>query len=455
MATRFMRLDMSDEATDFRPVALEPGVPMLDKSGANAKILFRWLGGMLAEPSWEGSSVNFFVRDDQGGRLEEVTCQPTTAEDIKKTLKNDLAKLKGRIDNAKPETPTERAVKKMIRRSFDALVDQPGRTDLDCYFFKYRDVHGNWRLIWAWGYQRADQEPATAVVCGEPDCNLLFVRRPRQSPKCPCCAAAYASGTKKKSHFKRNALVLLLLLLLIGGGVYWYLHPNRLVATPNTFVGPVGGRIELKIANVGLFPFLAKDVTNQAVGVVLDPAVASYDQMAAAAMLVGPGKTLIRFHMGDLVTNVTLVSSTRGNPKKIAIEPGNVRLGIGTTARLKLVGTYDDGEEVDLTDAAEWTAQNDGIVYAYSGLLEGLGEGNTTVAVRYRADTQSEYLDASATVTVAEIEMKALEVAIDPLPVGAGCASELRIDAVSVDDERYSVLESSRLTTSVQPDYLA
>ncbi len=455
MATRFMRLDLSDEAKDFRPVALEPGVPMLDKSGANAKILFRWLGGMLAEPSWEGESVNFFVRDDRGGRLEEVACQPATDEDLKKTLKQDLANLKDRIEKAKPETPTERAVKKMIRRSFDALVDDPGRTDLDCYFFKYRDVHGNWRLIWCWGYQRADQEPATSVVCGEADCNLLFVRRPKQSPKCPCCAAAYASGTKKKSHFERNALVLLLLLLLVGGGVYWYLHPNRLVATPGTYTGPVGGRVELKIVNVGLFPFLAEDVTSQAVGIVLDPAVASYDQMAAAALLVGPGTTYIRFRMGDLTTKVTLVSGVRGNPKKIAIEPGNVELGIGTTARLKLVGTYDDGAEVDLTDAAEWTAQNDGIVYAYDGLLEGLGEGNTTVAARYRADGQTEYLNATATVSVAEIEMKALELAIDPLPIGAGCASELRIDAVSADDERYSVLESSRLSTNVQPNYLA
>ena len=72
MATRFVRIDLSDEARDYRPMAIEPGVPMLDRSNANAKILFRWVGGMAAEPVWDGDSVNFFVRDNRGGRLEEV-----------------------------------------------------------------------------------------------------------------------------------------------------------------------------------------------------------------------------------------------------------------------------------------------------------------------------------------------------------------------------------------------
>ena len=54
MATRFVRIDLSDGARDFRPLAIEPGLAMLDKGGANARILFRWIGGMAAEPVWEG-----------------------------------------------------------------------------------------------------------------------------------------------------------------------------------------------------------------------------------------------------------------------------------------------------------------------------------------------------------------------------------------------------------------
>ncbi|MBN2477029.1 MAG: hypothetical protein JXB62_20650 [Pirellulales bacterium] len=456
MATRFMRIDLSEEARDYRPLALEPGVPLLDRSNANAKILFRWLGGLIAEPSWVGDSVHYFAQHETGGRLEDVVCQPATRDDLDKLLKADLATLKQRISDAKPDTPTERALKKIVRQSFEGLTEDPHRTDLDSYFFRYRDVNGRWRLVWCWGYQRVDQEPAPAVVCTDPECNLLFVRRPGRSPKCPSCEAALATRPKRRRRWKRVLASALLLALFVGALVYWYLHPNRLIITPGSFAGPVGSRVEFRVEHTGLFPFLDEDVTSQAVGVVLDPAVAQFDRMASAATIVGAGRTLLRFHLGDLEpANVTLIAGPAKNPDRIVIEPGNVALGIGTTARLKLLGEFEDGTRVDLTDAAQWTVQSDEIVYSYEGLLEGVGEGSTTVAARYRASAQSEYLDATAAVIVRDIDFTALEMYIDPVPVGAGRASRLQIDAVSKDDKRYRVLESSLLQAEIHPAYIA
>ena len=181
MAERFVRVDLSDTARDFRPIAVEPGVPLLDRSNANSKILFRWLGGLVAEPEWEGDSVNFFVRDDHGGRLEEAVCQPASDDDLKGPLKADVEALAARIESAKPETSTERGVRRIVRETFQNLTEDENRTDRDNYFFKYRDVLGRWRLVWCWGYQRVDIEPATTAVCTDPDCVLLFVRRPGQS----------------------------------------------------------------------------------------------------------------------------------------------------------------------------------------------------------------------------------------------------------------------------------
>ena len=37
---------------------------------------------MAGEPVWEGEWVNFFVRDDRGGRLEEVICQPAGEHEL-------------------------------------------------------------------------------------------------------------------------------------------------------------------------------------------------------------------------------------------------------------------------------------------------------------------------------------------------------------------------------------
>ena len=96
----------------------------------------------------------------------------------------------------------------------------PYRRDHDCYFFRYRDVQGHWRLVWCCGYDRIDQELAPAVVCTDPDCSLLFVRRPGQKQKCPACAAAIAGLEKKRTYWERWALAVLLL-LLFGMLLYW------------------------------------------------------------------------------------------------------------------------------------------------------------------------------------------------------------------------------------------
>ena len=452
MARRFVRVDLSQEARDYRPLALEPGVPLLDRSGANDKILFRWLGGMIAEPVWEGESVNFFVRDDHGGRLEEVACQPATNADLKGPLNVEIEKLRDRIDQAKPETATERAVKKMVRQAFEQFTKNLARADLDGYFFKYRDVQGRWRLVWCWGYQRVDQQPAPTAICAAQPCNLLFVRRPGQSPKCPACEAALATVPKKPSRGPAR-LVTALLLLVIAALALWYFVPNRLVATPSGYTGPVGSRIAFRVEKSWLL--WRQDVTGQAVAVALDPAVARVNSLSTTATIVGPGTTFVRFLLGDLSTNVPLTAGLATNPDRLVIEPQQVELGIGTTARLKLIGEYDDGARVDLTEAAEWVATSDGIVFAMNGLVEGLGEGKTTVAARYRATPQDDYLEANAKVDVSDIQFESLRLVVAPSPVNVGRPSALVIDAVTAEGRGYSVLESSRLDTTVSPNYLA
>lgn len=230
MATRFVRIDLSDGARDFRPLAIEPGLAMLDKGGANARILFRWIGGMAAEPVWEGECVHFYVRDNRGGRLEEVLCQPADELELRGSLKDEIARLRERVQHARAETPSERAFHKIVLRTLADLLDNPDRTDLGSYFFRYRDVENRWRLVWCWGYQRVDQEQAPAVICTDPDCALLFVRRPKRDPKCPACAAAMPLKKRKKSGL--GVLLALLLLLLLAALSGWMFYPESLTTVP-------------------------------------------------------------------------------------------------------------------------------------------------------------------------------------------------------------------------------
>ncbi len=432
MATRFVRVDLSEAARDYRPIAVEPGVPMLDRSGANNRIIFRWLGGMVAEPVWgDDDTVGFYVRDDKGGRLEEVICQPASAQDLQGLLRDDLGKLRQRLDQSRAETPTERTLRKILMRTFQDLVDNPARTDLDSYFFRYRDVLGNWRLIWCWGYERLDQEPAPSVVCTDPNCNLLFVRRPGKSPRCPSCAGMLQVRPKSKTNWKVAALALLLLLLLLGGTGWWLMRPAALVASPAQFTGPVGTRIDCQIREVGLFT--KRDVTHEAVGITYDPRVATFSQATGSIRLRGVGDTLIEFQYGDRKTVVKVTATPSANPDKLVIMPSTVDLAVGSTARLKVFGEYSDGTRVDLTEATVWVPQNDGKVFARGCLVEGLAPGSSTIAARYRGAPDSPYVGAEATVNVAKGDFQSIEVGVDPSTIGVGLSGKVHVDAVAGD----------------------
>ncbi|MGD0898096.1 MAG: hypothetical protein ABR915_09700, partial [Thermoguttaceae bacterium] len=453
MATRFVRVNLSDSGRDFSPIAVEPGVPMLDRSGANAKILYHWLGGLLAEPVWEGECVNFYVRDDRGGRLEEAICQPASEGDLKTILKDDVEKLRTRLAQCRPETPTERVLHRVVQRTFQELVDDPNRTDLDSYFYRYRDVTGAWRLTWCWGYQRTDQEPAPAVVCNEPSCNLLFVRRPGKSPKCPDCEALWSFRPMRTTNWRMTAVAALLLLLLLGLVGWWTLRPSRLVVTPNIVKGLVGNRVEFQATQKSLFR--SKNITREVIGVTYDPRVARFNQATSSATLTGPGTAEIHFHYGDLTAVVAVDVEPGANPEKLQIEPRIAEIGVGTTARLKAVGEYKDGRKADLTDAVEWKALSDGIVFSQGGLVEGVAQGSTTISARYRANPQSPYVDAAANVSVAKMDFKSLEVAVEPSAIRPGLPGTVRADVLGDDGKRYSVLESSLLRTEVSPPGVA
>lgn len=455
MAQRFVRIDLSRDARDFRPLALEPGVPTLDDAGTNARLLSDWIGRMAADPEWEGESVNFYVQDDEGGHLEDVTVQPASADDLRGPLKKELETLQERLSKAQPENTAQRALHRALTESLRQLTEDPSRSDLDAFFFRYRDANDQLRLVWCWGYQRTDGQIAPAVVCGDRECSLLFVRRPGQSPKCPSCEAILAAGRKKRRRvpWKRYLLAALLLLVVGGALVYWWMNPHRLIATPDTWTGPAGSRIDFAVAEAGLWG--RSNVTGQAVAVSADPTIVRIDGSGAGAVAVNPGETEVHFYLGDLITTATISVGPAEVPEKVAIEPASVALALGTTARLKLIGHYADGSQQDLTAQAEWDAKNDGVVYFEGGLLEGLAEGASTVGARYRATPEAALLEASAEVTVADVELVSLEMSVEPEPVALGRQSRMRIDALTPTGERYRVAESSRLELQVDPDYRA
>ena len=229
MAERIACVDFSKAPKDFRQVALEPGYPLLDRTNANARIVSKWLGRLAAEPERRGEVVSWYVRSEQGARLDGVPVCPIAAKDLKGGLKSELAEVQNRLDAADPRTRAEQAVHRTLKDNLAALTEKPGRSDLDSYFLKYQDEQGQWRLLWMWGYERTD--PAghlPAAICGKDDCRTLFLNSAEAKGKCPHCKTALPIPP---NPMKRLAVAVVLLLLMAGAGLggWWYLQPRAML----------------------------------------------------------------------------------------------------------------------------------------------------------------------------------------------------------------------------------
>ena len=224
MATRFLRLDLSPNARDFFPIAAEPGLPLLDKSNANYRVVRRWLGRFVAEPEWHGDVVELFVCDDEQARLNNVRCEPATADDLRRNreLSQEFKDLSARLEKIQPG-PREVKLHEAVVDHFRRLTLEAGPVHAECHLFKYRDGN-SWRLVWGWGYQRQNLAPATATICTNPGCSLLFVRYADGSRDCPGCEAQAMAVTAAPGRRRSRLPVLLgLLLVAAAAGVAGYL----------------------------------------------------------------------------------------------------------------------------------------------------------------------------------------------------------------------------------------
>ena len=225
MTAPFARIDFSKSSSDFRRVALEPGYPLLDRQGVNSRIIAKWLGRFVGMPECQGDRVNWFVRTEDGARLDDIECQMVDSRDLKGSLKGEFKDLRQRVEQAQGTTRAEKAVLRALTENFQEATAHSEHVDSEGYFLKYLDDKGRWRLVWAWGHQRVEEKENDARLCVNSECRSLFILRPEAEPKCPIC------GTKlpeKPSVWKRIAVILLLAILFGGGGgaAYWYMLPR-------------------------------------------------------------------------------------------------------------------------------------------------------------------------------------------------------------------------------------
>lgn len=465
MTDPFMRVDLSQRSRDFQPVALEPGLPLLDKTNSNWQTLRKWLGAFVAEVERVADRVGFYVRDDDGARLNNISCFPVTDKDLSGELAKDLKELRRRMESAKPATPNEQLIHRVVVEQIKLVCDDPQAPDRHCCLLRYRGANNKWKLLWCPGYRRRDNEPASPLVCTNPSCLCLFLQRRSTGSKCPVCQKIREKrpgDTGQRSGYGRALSRWIALLLLLGlglaGGSWWMLKPTGnstaplapLTVEPGEWTGPVGGQVPFVVMHNP--DQKSEDVSNAVAVIVADPKIITVKKGESLATAKSPGKTEVTFYYGDHTAKALVTVEPRQNPKSLRIEPEKLEVGVGTTGQLKLLGVYDNNPAVDLTGEAEWTdVGNSAKFELHRGSVEGTEPGTGKVQARYRANPTDEYLDATAEITVKDHQYKSLNVTLAPAKPKVGQPAKVKAVATTDSGQAIPIGESQDLKLELLP----
>lgn len=175
----------------------------------------------------------------------------------------------------------------------------------------------------------------------------------------------------------------------------------------------------------------ARDVTPLATFESLTPGVAALDDTDPADPRVtglAEGFATVRASFGGETADVD-VEVVAGVLEDIEVVPAAPVLPAGGALNVVAIGRYADGELFDLTDTATWTSSDDGVFTASAGTLTGVAAGGGTLTV---TDDDSA-LSATASVTVTDAQIQALEITPALVNVPAGTWVEARVTAVLSD----------------------
>ncbi len=219
MLSAFVRVHLPDRSPDFQRVALEPGVPLLDRGQATARLLRLWLGRFVAEPEWvDAQTVQFHVNDDQGRRITPQNARPLRPQDLTGPLRAELDALRDKLTQIPSKGRTEEVIAKLVRERLNRLLKDVTPACAEGAFFVYRDARRKPRLVWCWGYQRSESKVAQPVLCAGTDCRRLYLARGEAEPACPKCRTPMPIF---RFPWKKVGFVAACLLLILSAAGWW------------------------------------------------------------------------------------------------------------------------------------------------------------------------------------------------------------------------------------------
>lgn len=199
--------------TDFQPLALAPGLPMLDVNKLTYQVLLGWFGDLLGEPELDDDGVAFHAQHN--GHRQIITSRAlATREDLDGPLQPEFERLKKSLFDVRPVSPSERLI-------FNRL--QPPIGNHDGFLYRVQTESGNEQLVWCWGFQRRTQY-GNARLCTNVECSVLFLHDELAESLCPHCGASFATVTGDEPRSRSRlplAKASVAALVVMSGGALW------------------------------------------------------------------------------------------------------------------------------------------------------------------------------------------------------------------------------------------
>ena len=268
--------------TDFQPLALAPGLPMLDVNKLTYQILLGWFGDLLAEPELDDDGVVFHAQ--RGGTRQLIVARAlATPEELDGALQPQYEQLKNSLFDVRPVSPSERLI-------FNRL--QPPIGNHEGFLYSVRTEDGQQQLVWCWGFQRRTQY-GDARLCTNTECTMLFLHDALADAKCPHCGTPFDAGSEEKlaagSRFPIGKASAAAAVLLLAGGAFW-IGSNRTDLSADTL--PEVAAVQPSDGDTSLAPIndVAPPATDQATddNVASEPAATEIADAASAEPVPNP-----------------------------------------------------------------------------------------------------------------------------------------------------------------------
>ncbi len=208
---------------------------------------------------------------------------------------------------------------------------------------------------------------------------------------------------------------------------------------PGSLTGPAGTNAQLQL-QATYTDGATETVTTQATWLSDDYDVATVVPTGAAAgyvELLNLGTTLISASFGEASDQIN-VTVNEAVLDRVVVSPGSLSLAVGNTAPFTATAIYSNNSSVDVTDTADWSSSDTGVVTdAPGGVATAKAEGQATLTARFEGEEGT----AALTVTAAELE----SIAIFPGEVNApvGTTGGLQLTATFSDGSSLDVTTSA------------